>query len=90
MEASRSLATILWMCTEQNVTVEVLERRATQKASNDEQYHTPSTFACGVFLEGENHRVGLKGVLVEQDGDVRVACVRNKLVGVRNVVTGFL
>ena len=35
--------------------------------------------------------VRLEGVLVEQDGEVRVASVRNELVGdVRNVITGFL
>ena len=51
----------------------------------------PRTFACGVFVEGENHRVGLEGVLVEQDGEVRVASVRNKLIGdVADVITGFL
>ena len=35
--------------------------------------------------------VELKGVLVEQDSEVRVASVRNKLTGdVRNMITGFL
>ena len=46
---------------------------------------------CGVFVDGENHRVGLKGVLVEQDGEVRVASVRNELIGaVVKVITGVL
>ena len=62
-----------------------------RQASNDEQYHAPRTFACGVFFEGENHRLGPKGVLVEQDGEVRVASMRNKLIGdVGNMITGFL
>ena len=36
-------------------------------------------------------KAGLEGVLVEQDGDVRVANVRNELIGdVRDVITGLL
>ena len=51
----------------------------------------PRTFACGVFLESKHHRVRLKGVLVEQDSEVRVASVGNELIGdVRNMITGFL
>ena len=43
------------------------------------------------FNKGKNRRVGLDGVLFEQDGEVRVAGVRNELVcDVGNVVTGFL
>ena len=62
-----------------------------QETSNDEPNHTPSTFACGVDLECENYRVRLKGVLVEQDSEVRVASVRNELIGdVWNMITGFL
>ena len=38
--------------------------------------HTQRTFACGVFPEGKHHRARLKGVLVEQDSEVRVASVR--------------
>ena len=42
-------------------------------------------------LKAKNRRIGLKDVLVEQDGEVRVASMRNELLGdVRNVVTGFL
>ena len=42
-------------------------------------------------LNDKHHRVRLKGVLVEQDSEVRVASVRNELIGdVRNVITGFL
>ena len=52
---------------------------------------TPRTFACGVFPEGKHHRVRLKGVLVEQESKVRVARMRNELIGdVRNMITGFL
>ena len=37
------------------------------------------------------NRVGLEGVLVEQDGEVHVASVRNELIGdVRDMVAGFL
>ena len=74
------------MCTEQKVTVgEPSERWTSQEASNNEQNHTPSTFARRVDLECENYRVRLKGVLVEQDSEVRVASERHKLIGdVRN------
>ena len=42
-------------------------------------------------MTGVDRRIGLKGVLVEQDGEVRVASVRFELVGdVGNVITGFL
>ena len=38
------------------------------------------------ILEGENHRVRLESVLVEQDGEVRVANVCNELIrGVRDM-----
>ena len=33
------------------------------------------------FLEGENHGVRLESVLVEWDSKVRVASVRNELIG---------
>ena len=53
--------------------------------------HTPSTFARRVGLECENFWVRLKGILVEQDSEVRVAGVRHELIGdVRNIITGFL
>ena len=62
-----------------------------QQASDDEWHHAPSTFACGVFVEGENRRVRLKGIFVEQDSKVRVASVRCELIGdLRNMITGFL
>ena len=74
------------MCTEQKVTVG--ERWTSQEASNNEQNHTPGTFARRVGLECENKRVRLKSILVEQDSEVRVASV---LIGdVRNMITGFL
>ena len=66
------------MGTEQNVTAGVPERDGRR-------------FAGRGFIKGENRRIRLKGVFVEQDGEVRVASVRNERVGdVRNVVTGFL
>ena len=41
--------------------------------------------------EGKDRRVRLKGVLVQQDGKVRVTSVRNKLTGdVLDMITGFL
>ena len=39
-------------------------------------------------LKAKHHGVRLKGVLVEQDGEVRVASVRHELIG--DVITGFL
>ena len=47
--------------------------------------------ACGALPEGENHRVRLKGVFVEQGGEVRVASVCSELIrDVRDMITGFL
>ena len=40
MDASRFLATTLWICTEQKVTVGDPEGRTSQEVSNDEQDHT--------------------------------------------------
>ena len=65
--------------------------RPAQQGSNDEQDHAPRTFACGGFIKSIDRRIGLEGILVEQDGEVRVASVRNELVSdVENVITGFL
>ena len=76
------------MCTEQKVTV---GEPVSQEASNNEQNHTPSTFARRVDLECEYYKVRLKGILVEQDSEVRVASERHKLIGdVRDMITGFL
>ena len=62
-----------------------------QETSNDEQDHTPRTFACGVNLVCENYRVKLKGVFIEQDSKVRIAGAHKELLrGVRDVITGFL
>ena len=53
--------------------------------------HAPCAFARGVFDEGENRRIGLDRVHVDQDGEVRVASVRNELVGdVRDMIAGLL
>ena len=66
-------------------------RDGPQEASNNEQNHTPSTFAGRVNLECENSRVRLKGVLVEQDSEVRVVGVRSEVVrDVWDMVAGFL
>ena len=66
-------------------------RTSAQEPSNDEYHHAPRFLAGRRLIKGEARRVGLEGVLVEQDGEVRVASVRNELVGdVRYVVTGFL
>ena len=59
--------------------------------SNNEQDHAPSTIARRNGIECENYRFRLKGVLVEQDSEVRIASMRNELIGdVRNMITGFL
>ena len=43
------------------------------------------------FIKGPDRWIGRRGVLVEQDGEVRVASVRNELAGdVGNVIPGFL
>ena len=43
------------------------------------------------FIKGEDRTVGLEVVPVEQDGDVRVASVRNELIGdVRDMIACFL
>ena len=67
------------------------KRRAAQQASNDEQDHAPRIFARRVGLERENKRVWLTGVLVEQDGKVRVVGVCSEVIrDVRDMVAGFL
>ena len=92
MDASRFLATTLWICTEQNVTVGVPEReRRRSRERTMSSHHAPSIFARRVNLERENKRVWLKGVLVEQKSEVRVAGVRHELIGdVRNMISGLL
>ena len=92
MEASPFLATTLWMCTRQNVTVGVPEsegRRSRPRTISRTIPHVPLLVES--LFEGNNHRVGLEGVLVEQYGEVRVASVCNELIrDVRNMITGFL
>ena len=92
VEASRFLATKLWMCAEQNMTVGVAEREGRRSRPRTiSRTIPPRTFACGLFLESNNHRVGLEGVLVEQYGEVRVANVCNELIrDVLDMITGFL
>ena len=80
------------MCTEQNVTVGVPEsegRRSRPRTMS--RTIPPGTFACGVYLVREHCRVRLEGVLVEQDGEVRVASTHKELIrDVRDMITGFL
>ena len=69
------------MCTEQNVTVGVPDSEGRrEETSNDEYHHAPRFLAGRGLIKGEDRRVRLEGVLVEQEGEVRVACVRNELV----------
>ena len=79
------------MCTEQKVTVGDPERdgrRRRPRTMSKTKPHVP--LLVGGPLLRENYRVRLKGVLVEQDSEVRVASVRNELIGdVRNLITGF-
>ena len=76
------------MCTEQNVTVGVPEsegRRSRPRTMSRTIPHVPLLVESS--LEGKHHGVRLKGVLVEQDSEVRVASVRNELIGdVRNMI----
>ena len=80
------------MCTEQNVTVGVPAsegRRSRPRTMSRTILHVPLLVESS--LKAKTHRVGLEGVLVEQDGEVRVASVRNELIGdVRDMITGFL
>ena len=79
------------MCTEQKVIVEVLEREGRGRSPRTSITVTHVSLLVEASMKSEDRKVGLEGVLVEQDGEVRVASVRNELVsGVRNVVTGFL
>ena len=64
---------------------------AAKQTSKDKQNLAPSTFACGVFPEGINHKVRLNRVLDEKDGNIRVTRTRNEQIGdVRYMITGFL
>ena len=91
VEASRFLATTLWMCTEQNVTVGVPEsegRRSRPRILSKTMPHVPLLVESSLKTKT---RVGLEGVLVEQDGEVCVANVRNELIGdVRDMIACFL
>ena len=82
----------LWMCTEQNVTVGVPEsegRRNRPRTMSRTIPHVPLLVESS--LKARIYRVGLEGVLVEQDSKVRVASVCNELIGgVRNMIIGFL
>ena len=79
------------MCTEQNVTVGVPEsegRRSSARTMSRTIPHAPLLVESS--LKAKN-RVGLEGVLVEQDGEVRIASVCNELIrDVRDMITGVL
>ena len=90
MEASRFLATTLWICAEQNVGEP--EREGRRSIARTMSSTMPQVFfARRVDLKRGNKRVWLKSVLVEQNGKIRVVSVRKKIGRyVRNMVTGFL
>ena len=68
------------MCTEQKVTVGEPVRDRRLRRPRTMSKIIPGTFARRVGLECENYRVRLKGILVEQDGEVRVVSVRPELI----------
>ena len=80
------------MCTEHKVTVGEPERdgrlrrpRTVSKTIHQVPLLVDSALNVGTFGSRS------KGVLVEQDSEVRVASVRHELIGdVRNMITGFL
>ena len=80
------------MCTEQNVTVGVPEsegRRRSPRTMNITMHHV--SLLVEASLKVKTAGLGSKVSLLSEDGEVRVAGVRNELVGdVRNVATGFL
>ena len=65
-------------------------KRETEKQRNRKQRKREREKERNRETEKERKRIGLKGVHVEQDGEVRVTSVHNELIGdVRNVITGF-
>ena len=92
MDASRFLATTLWICAEQNVTVGDPEREGRRSRARTMSSTMPQVFLLvEVNLERENKRVWLKFVLVEQNGKVRVVGVCTEVIrDVRDMVAGFL
>ena len=65
--------------------------RTTKQGTDNEQHHAPSIFARRFHLKRDDKRVWLKGVLVEQNGKVRVVSVRKEIIrDVRDMVAGFL
>ena len=80
------------MCTEQNVTVWVLESEGRRRIPRTMSITMPHvSLLVEASLKAKTPWLGSKVFFVQQDGEVRVAGVRNELVGaVRNMVTGFL
>ena len=70
------------------MTVGLPEREGRRKSPH---YHAPRVLACLSFVKSKDCSVGLECVPVEQDGEVRVTCVRDELVrDLGHVITGFL
>ena len=92
MDASRFLATTLWICTEQNVTVGEPEREGRLRRPRTISKTIPQVpLLVESALNVRNNRVRLKGVLVEQDGKVHVVSVCSEVIrDVRDMVAGFL
>ena len=81
MAASRFLATTLWICAEQKVTVGVPEREGRRKEStNHKSCHTARVLACRCLGIDNNCGFRLKCAVVEQDDKIGFACVRVELV----------
>ena len=65
--------------------------RAPQKSSDHKDYHAPRLHACRGFVKGKDCRVRPERVPFEQEGEVRITCVRDELVrDMWHVITGFL
>ena len=87
MEASRFLATT----TAESDRGSARKGRASQKSSNHQDDHAPCVLACRSFVKSKDCSVWVECVPVEQDGEVRVTCVRDELVrDLGHVISGFL
>ena len=91
MDASRFLATTLWICTEQNVTVGVPERDERRSRARTMSSTMPHVFLLVESALNVRTGIWLKGVLVEQDSKVHVVGVCSEVIRyVRDMVAGFL
>ena len=95
-EPNRFLATTLWICTEQNVTVSVPAREGRRSRARTMSSTMPQIFllvesTLNERTKREDCGVWLKGVLVEQNGKVRDVGVCTEVIrDVRDMVAGFL